>query len=462
MYKFTYPKEEFDEEKISKNVIYDLILKHKSMVSRIRKNKNYYEGHHAIDGRTRVSGAPNEKVVCNHAKDISDTAAGYFMGNPITYDNSADVDIEPLLLAFDKAQIDDTDSDLALDLSICGIAYEYLYVKEGASNIDSKTLDAEHCFMVVDDTIEENELFGVYYWKQKNDKDNRYRYKATIMTKSYIYDITISGTKKNADYLESTKLPHYFGDIPLIEYQNNKYAIGDFEQQIPLIDAYNTLMSDRINDKEQFIDALLVLYGTSLADDADEANEAAKVLRQNKLLELPEGAKAEYLIRSLDENGVEILRKAIKEDIYTFSHVPNLTDENFAGNSSGVAMEFKLLGLEMVTKIKTRYYKVGLRKRIKLFCNFLNLKNIALEADSITASFARTLPKNLLELSQVITNLKGTISTKSLVRLIPFVEDPDNEIKQVEVEKKEKAKKEMLSFANNLSDKEVEDGGKEA
>lgn len=448
MYRFTYPKEDFDECSINKDEIYNLILKHRSMVGRIVKNKEYYEGKHAINGRTRVLGAPNEKVVCNHAKDISDTAAGYFMGNPITYDNTGNESIEPLLIAFDKAQIDDTDSDLALDLSIAGLAYEYLYVKEGSANIDSKTLDAANCFMVYDDTIEENELFGVYYWKQKDDKNNRHRYKATIMTEHYIYDMTIVGNKKNAVYNESDKKAHFFGGIPLIEYMNNKYGIGDFEQQIPLIDAYNTLMSDRINDKEQFIDALLILYGTSLADDPDEANEAAQVLRQNKLLELPEGAKAEYLIRSLDETGVEILRKAIKEDIYTFSHVPNLTDENFAGNSSGVAMEFKLLGLEMVTKIKTRYYKVGLRKRIKLFCNFLGLKNIALEADSITASFARTLPKNLLELSQVITNLQGTISTKSLVRLVPFVEDPDDEMRQVEEEKNEKTKKELLMFGN--------------
>ena len=56
-------------------------------------------------------------------------------------------------------------------------------------------------------------------------------------------------------------------------------------------------------------------------------------------------AKAEYIARTFDESGMEVLRKAIKEDIYTFSHVPNLTDENFVGNSSGVAMEYKLLGL---------------------------------------------------------------------------------------------------------------------
>ena len=155
------------------------------------------------------------------------------------------------------------------------------------------------------------------------------------------------------------------------------------------------------------------------------------MLRKNKLLELPEGAKAKYLLRTLDENGVETLRKALKEDIYTFSHVPNLTDENFSGNSSGVAMEFKLLGLEMLTRIKTRYYKKGLRKRIKMFCNILSLKNILIEVDEISADFPRTLPKNLLELSQVINNLSQNVSAKTLIRLLPFVEDPDSELEEL-------------------------------
>uniref|UniRef100_UPI000A0FE9C7 terminase small subunit n=1 Tax=Streptococcus pneumoniae TaxID=1313 RepID=UPI000A0FE9C7 len=65
---------------------------------------------------------------------------------------------------------------------------------------------------------------------------------------------------------------------------------------------------------------------------------------------------------------------ALKEDIYTFSHVPNLTDENFAGNTSGVAMEFKLMGLEMITKTKEANYKRGLRQRIAIFAHYLGHK----------------------------------------------------------------------------------------
>ena len=57
-----------------------------------------------------------------------------------------------------------------------------------------------------------------------------------------------------------------------------------------------------------------------------------------------------------------MLKKAIKDDIHEFSKVPCLTDENFVGNASGVAMKYKLLGFEGLGKTKERYFKRGLRK----------------------------------------------------------------------------------------------------
>ena len=85
MYKFTYPAEKWDELNVDKNIILRLINKHAAMMGDKIKCKEYYDGKHEILARTREKNAPNNKVVCNHAKDISDTATGYFMGNPITY-----------------------------------------------------------------------------------------------------------------------------------------------------------------------------------------------------------------------------------------------------------------------------------------------------------------------------------------------------------------------------------------
>ena len=444
MYRFTYPAALWDERNVNKTIVRRLIDRHYSMQEPKKRNYDYYLGRHDIQARTRKDDAPNNRIVCNHAKDIADTASGYFMGSPVTYSGDIDQDIDPLLMAFDRGSVDDVDADNALDLSIFGLTYEYVYAdREG--NPTSKALSPLHTFIVYDDTIEENELFGVYYWARKDDVDQRLYFVATVVTENLKYEFYLESKpeymnkpdeqKDPSVYADETPQEHYFGAVPIIEYLNNKEAVGDFEMQIPLIDAYNNLMSDRVNDKDQFIDSILALYGAILGDTTEETKEALQTLKQEKLLELPIDAKAEYLTRQMDEGGAETLRTALKEDIYTFSHVPNLTDESFAGQASGVALEYKLLGLEMLTKTKERHYRQGIKKRIRLYCNFLGLKQIAIDAGSVIPTFTRALPKNLQELAGIISMLQNRVSEKTLLHLLPFVEDPDGEIEAVEEQK---------------------------
>lgn len=448
---FTYPRDGYDETALNKKLIYKLIQKHTQERSRLQKLKKYYLGEHAIlNHERRNKNAPNYKTVANHAKDIADTSTGYFMGNPIKYNNTAGSDLEPLLVAFDGAEIDQVDAQNALNMAIYGRAYEYIYAKEGLAELDSTSVDPEDVFIVYDDSIERKALFAVYYYEIKDDTKDATKYQAEVFTQNLHYHIVLRdssiGTTQNEKVEE-----HNLGQIPIIEYRNNHFAIGDYEQQISLIDAYNSLMGNRVNDKEQAVESILVLYGAQLADNQEEAREAMRILAEEGLLELPADAKADFLKNALDENATEILRKALKEDIYTFSHVPNLTDENFAGNSSGVAMEFKLLGLEMITKTKEANYKRGLRQRIAIFAHYLGMQQIALEAHSIVPQFSRGLPKNLLELSQIINNLEGKVSLRQLISLLPFVEDPDAELESLEEEKEKN--KDRVPFFNQANTK---------
>lgn len=448
MYIFTIPREKFDERAPDKRIIRQLISKHISLVGELKKNMAYYEGKHKI-----LKDAKREnKLVCNHAKDISDTASSYFIGNPVTYKSESD--IKDLTDSLETAGADETDGDNGLDLSIYGLAYEYVYVKENENNLLTKNLSPENTFMVKDDSIEENELFAVYYYVRKDDSgDGPEHYIATILTPNYKYELDIQNN--NVPQLTTElPIPHYLGEIPIIEYLNNKLAIGDFELQIPLIDAYNALMSDRITDKEQFIDAILAIYGTLLSDEDEAGTEEEdqnikKVkdrLRKYKVLEMPDTAKAEYLTRTFDESGVEILKKAIEQDIHKFSHIPCMSDESFGGNVSGVAMEFKLLGMENITKIKTRYYKKGLRKRLRIFCNYLALHGKSVDSTGITMTFTRALPKNLLEISQIVANLWGKVSRKTLLSQVPFVDDVDEELKALDEETEENLKRQQEVF----------------
>lgn len=337
MYKYlTYPRDGYDETDLKAELIYKLIRKHAIERDELSKLKRYYIGEHSIlKHERRNPNAPNFKTVANHAKDIADTATGYFLGSPITYNNTGESDLEPLLVAFDNAEIDQVDTQNALNMAIYGRAYEYIYAKEGLNELDSASLDVENTFMVYDDSIERRPLFAVYYYEVKDDSKDTKTYQAEVFTQNLHYHIMLRDS--SGSYVKKPDVePHHLGQIPIIEYKNNNFAIGDYEQQISLIDAYNSLMGNRVNDKEQAIESILVLYGAQLGDTPEETHKAMSILNEEGLLELPMDAKADFLKNMLDEGATEILRKALKEDIYTFSHVPNLTDEKFAGNSSGV------------------------------------------------------------------------------------------------------------------------------
>lgn len=453
MYVFTMPADKWDEQNPDRTAILQLILKHTGFSSGLGELKKYYEGRHKIlEEEDRQN-----KLVCNHAKDISDTATAYFIGEPVTYKSI--VDISPLTEALETAEADEADGDNGLDLSIYGLAYEYIYTKKDDTVLKIKNLSPENTFFVYDDSIEQNELFAVYYYVRKDDSGTTgiVHYIATVLTENFKWVYDICEIPSDTSVLEGP-VPHFKGEVPVIEYLNNKLAIGDYELQVPLIDAYNALMSDRITDKEQFIDSILVIYGTLLADE-DNAEDAEKRLKLKKLLEMPNGSKAEYLTRTFDEAGVEVLKKAIEQDIHKFSHIPCMTDEHFSGNVSGVAMEYKLLGMENITKIKTRYYRKGLRKRIRIFCNWLAMNARAtIDPTHVTAIFTRAMPKNLLEISQYVANLKGVVSMKTLLSQIPFVSDPDMEIEAVREENEEavKMQQEMFSEGYNMKNEPPE------
>lgn len=166
MYIFTVDGATYDETNLDRYKITTLIDKHVALSEKYIKCMRYYEGHHDIESRKKkFDASSNNKVVCNHAKDIVDTATGYFMNAPISYSSYDDTNsemIDRLTEAFDLANVDDVDGDNAHDMSVCGVAYEYVFVKEDTSELCVRNLETDHTFLVYDDTIEQNLLFGVY------------------------------------------------------------------------------------------------------------------------------------------------------------------------------------------------------------------------------------------------------------------------------------------------------------
>lgn len=222
-------------------------------------------------------------------------------------------------------------------------------------------------------------------------------------------------------------MSNYFGKVPLIEHENNEEQQGDFEALIPLMDAYNKLQSDRVNDKEQFVDAFLFLKGIEI--DSEQSEE----LKKQRILMGDEGADAKYLSKIMSESDIEVLRDCLKNDIHRISMVPDLSDESFGNNLSGVAIEYKLLGFEQNILNKERSIKKSLRYRFELYNYFLNIKNsmAIVPVSEVDIVFTRNLPANNLEKAQMISYLKGTVSDETLLGQLDFISDPKEEAKIV-------------------------------
>ena len=383
--------------------------------------ERYYEGGHPICDREKRSVLANNRLVCNHAKYISDTCVGYFAGNPVKYSGDG---LEPLLELLRAADSDTQDIDLAQKASIFGTAYEFIYTDEdGQPRLYSP--DPRQAFVIYDDTVQQKPVAGVYYYKLHDSVTDRDTgYSVYLCTASMItHFLTDTGFTPK---LPDENRPHGMNGVPLIEIYNNSTCGSDFEPVLSLIDAYNVLQSDRVNDKEQFVEAILLIKGSVLGDDNDEKSESYKALRENGLLELDADSSAEWLTRQFDENSVEVLRKSLEQDIHKFANVPCMSDESFGGNVSGVAMRYKLLGFEQITKIKERYFREGLKERLRLLCSWLDTTGKAhIDGRDISIQFTRALPVNETEVAQLVSELRDLVPLKTLLGLLPFVDDPE-------------------------------------
>ena len=159
--------------------------------------------------------------------------------------------------------------------------------------------------------------------------------------------------------------------------------------------------------------------------------------KNNRVLNFTDSeGKAEYLIKNINDSDLEIFKNRLVEDIHKFSQIPNLTDEQFAGNVSGEAMKYKLMGLENIIGVKEAKFKKGLMRRIELLCNFLNIttNDLMLYTD-IQPVFTRNKPQNDTELANMVKGLYGIVSDETLLSILPFIENSKDEIERRNLEK---------------------------
>ena len=445
--KYTLPK----DTEINATVIKEAIDYNENRRERFDTLDRYYIGDQDILHREKPDLLHNNKVMINHAKYIVDTNVGYLLGNPVEYQASDKINIDAVLDCYKKQTMSDNDSEIAKNCAIFGLQYEYVFANEEAEP-ESAILDVRNTVIAYDNTIKHNKMFAVNYrpiFKKPTDTNPEY-YDVIFVDDKVVRNYRLKGDNLILDNEDT----HAFKEVPMIEFVNNKDYLGDFETVVSLIDAYNLIQSDRVNDREQLVDAILCFYGMKFTPE-----QMAELKEHRMISNIPMDGKIEYLIKTLNESDTDILRKNIENDIHKISMTPNLADENFANNSSGVAISYKLLAFDQNIKNKERYFERGLMERFRLYNNFLNTKSSMpiVPTEEVDAIFKRNLPRNDYETSQMILNLQGIVDKELLVSQLSFVRD-SKETVELAAKEDEATLESAAEFAKN----EIKDANNDA
>lgn len=421
----------YNIKEVNSEIVTKLIKSHAT--DRYTKLERYYKGEHEILNRAmKDPSKPNNKVVANFAQYISDFITGYFIGNPIIFRSQNE---KLLTMIQDIANYNDqasVDADLALISSIKSKSYELLYLDED-NMIRSAALQPENVIYVYDTSVNPIPVLAIYYyWENFIDSEKQviHAYVYTPTEKIEYISNDVYSDQGIQGLQEVKRIPHYWGQVPIIEY-NNPAGEGDFEDVISLIDAHNKVLSDSVNNFDYFADAYMVIKGAPATKDAD-----LKDMKEARTIVLTENSDTYFMVKPSIEEDMKLLKDQLISEIHMLSRTPNLRDDAFSGSASGVALKYKLYGLEQYTALKERNFRKSVQRRLELICHMLDVKGLGKhDYRDIDIIFVRNLPQNEKELAEIVNLLKDIVPKEILLPVLPFI-DSYEDISHLDEEKK--------------------------
>ena len=404
---------------------------------RLSLYKRYYDGVQAILNKTYADESkPCNRTVINYCKNIADSYCGY-MATPsfISYRSNEDIDDIMNILRYNDFQAED--SEFLLNALIYGTAAELMYI-DAESKVRFRLINPTQCFGIYDDSLSSDLLYFVRMYKV-SDWDDSDTYNVDVYSDYSIRHYTMQGMNGFLTFVSEE--PHYFSQCPA-----NIFTLPDeksiFDCILSLQDSANEILSSEIDDYNAFCDAYLALVGV----DADTEDIAA--MKQNRVLILPENASAQWLTKNTNDAQVENILKRIHDSIYRVSACVDFSLENVGGGiSSGIAIRYRLAGMEHRAGIIEGIMKKALQRRIEIVAGIASLKLGEEVFRDVEIHFERNVPTDNAEIVNLVNALKGTVSDATLLGMIPAVTDVNAELENVKKQKQENMQ--LYSFGFN-------------
>lgn len=384
----------------------------------------YYKGDQPINSREKTYNSDiNNKIVSNIAAEIVEFKIGYLLSAPIQYidaaSNDSEDDIEnndlDIMTRFCMMEDKETsDLEVAEWQSICGRGFRMLLPKadavEGESPFAIYTLDPRDTEVVYSSKLGHKPMMAFTSITLDDESKIYYCY-----TDTDFYVLDEDGNDVSDEITKSG--PHALGMIPIIEYPANNARMGDFEQVISLLNAINTVTSNRVDGVEQFIQAILTLKGMQIERSSDDVTQAGAELEfLNQVREvggmmIPETGDAFYLTQELNQQQTETLIQSMYNRVIEIVGMPNrnFSDRSTSDTGSAVILRNGYSETEARARVRENYFRKAERRLLTLM---ITLTNALGGTDLLPANVDIRFPRrNYTNDSANVTNLISMLSS---------------------------------------------------
>jgi SPP1 family phage portal protein len=347
------------------------------------------------------------------------------------------------------------------NLGIFGFNYELLYIdseydkKELTNKAVPKffTVDPRQMVVLYNYDPEPKIIIAIrFYPMNKNEYKVEVYYKDNMIPYIRYREETNNNVNEWKLKTDGKVMPNYFNDVPVIAFYRGDEMQSIIENVLSLIDAYDVLMSDSMNEFDRFAFAYLIMKNISLTNPIDKKDpvKAAAALEKVKRRRIFEGLDKDsdihFLTKDIPTQFIEYMARKLKEEIHLQSHVPDFT--LLTGALSGAAIDRLLFDFENLVSSDEADFDVALIRRGEMITDYL-IKMNAIPRDSDFSMMINIMHKRNLPLDKnMYATLAYTLTTAGFSRKMIISQMPEDMVSDVEDElaEEEKERNDMVGI----------------
>ena len=378
------------------------------------------------------AGALNNRVNNDFFGEITDFFAGYFAGKPIGYsyaNTPESIEVtggEAAVREAGRAVSDfvarnnmmDVDMECTKYASVCGYAARLFYHDADGCERVAPVPPFEAAIL---SEVDISEPFAAVRYFPVLDLDGRESWRAEYYDASgvvYFAGADVEHLAKTGERL------HLYDMCPLQGIPKNGEMTGDAEKVLLAIDAYDRALSDAANDSEAFANAYMVFENVNMSDEDIRRGQRAGAFQYFN--GGAGGGSIRFLTKDVNDAFLEHHLDRLERNIYRFSRTPNLTEEHFCQNSSGVAMKFKMTGVETKCGVFQAKMQGAGMYMFRLLAGSWAKKRVRVEPLQCVMDFHRNFPLDLEGEARAVGALVDAgVPERVAFAQLSFVDDVD-------------------------------------